>query len=156
MAATFSPDSSEEATRAFRNSLGRFATGVTVVTTRLADGGYAGITVNSFSSVSLEPPLVLWSLGKDSGSYQAFSAADHYCINVLARSQDSVARQFAKTDDTKFDAAAFTEGLGGAPVLKDALAAFECQRDAHYPGGDHLILVGRVVRVQMNNLYMKT
>lgn len=149
MAATFSPDSSDAAKRAFRSSLGRFATGVTVVTTRLADGAYAGLTVNSFSSVSLEPPLVLWSIGTDSSGYLAFSTADHFCINVLARPHEDIAMAFAKSDGAKFDAVAYTEGVGGAPVLDEALAAFECVKEAHYPGGDHLIVVGRVARVQM-------
>jgi flavin reductase (DIM6/NTAB) family NADH-FMN oxidoreductase RutF len=132
--------------RAFRDALGTFATGVTVVTTWAADGTYVGLTVSSFNSVSLSPPLVLWSLGLDSASLAAFRAGSHYVVNVLAEDQIDLSRRFALTKSDKFGDLAITQGAGGAPLLPGCCAWFECRNEAQYAGGDHLIFVGRVER----------
>jgi flavin reductase (DIM6/NTAB) family NADH-FMN oxidoreductase RutF len=132
--------------RAFRSALGTFATGVTVVTTWTPDGTYAGLTVSSFNSVSLAPPLILWSLGLDSASLAAFRACSHYVVNVLAEDQTELSSRFALTKTDKFGDLAITQGAGGAPLLPGCCAWFECRNEAQHPGGDHLIFVGRVER----------
>lgn len=131
-------------TRAFRDALGCFATGVTVVTTMTAQGPL-GITVNSFSSLSLDPPLVLWAPAKDSRRYQAFVAAPHFAIHVMAEDQFDLAMSFAK-DGTAFDAAGWSPSDEGVPCLENVLARFECRHHAAYDGGDHKIVVGEVLR----------
>lgn len=132
--------------RAFRNALGTFGTGVTVVTTWTPDGTYAGLTVSSFNSVSLSPPLILWSLGLDSANLPEFRTCSHYVVNVLAEEQIELSRRFALTQSEKFADLAITQGAGGAPLLPGCCAWFECRNEAQHPGGDHLIFVGRVER----------
>jgi flavin reductase (DIM6/NTAB) family NADH-FMN oxidoreductase RutF len=127
-----------------RRTLGAFATGVTIVTTRV-DGVAHGLTVNSFASVSLDPPLVLWSLDKRSHSLEAFSEAEGFAINVLARGQAELARRFARHGVDRFAGVATEDGFAGAPTLPDCAAVFECRRVAMHEGGDHLIFVGEVV-----------
>ncbi|MDD5295308.1 MAG: flavin reductase family protein [Rhodocyclaceae bacterium] len=131
--------------RSLRGALGMFATGVTVITTRRADGTYAGFTANSFSSVSLEPPLVLWSLGLDSPNLPTFEASSHYAINVLAADQAHLSQRFAASGTDKFAGLALLPGAGGAPLLPGCCAWFECANETRYPGGDHLIFIGRVL-----------
>jgi len=131
---------------AFRRALGRYPTGVTVVTTRSPRSGPIGLTVNSFASVSLYPPLILWSLGEDSANAADFLAAEYFTINVLANDQAALARQFARTEGDRFADVALRDGCGGAPILEQALSVFECRQEAVHPGGDHHILVGRVAR----------
>lgn len=130
-----------------RNAMGMFATGVTVITTRCADGTLAGFTANSFSSVSLDPPLILWSLGLHAPSLHAFEACSHFAINVLSASQAELSQRFATSGIDKFAGLEWREGLGGAPLIADCLATFECAREACHPGGDHKIFVGRVERL---------
>ncbi|WP_440995815.1 flavin reductase family protein [Arhodomonas sp. SL1] len=130
--------------RALRNALGGFATGVTVVTTRAPDGTPVGLTVNSFSSVSLEPPLILWSLMRDSPSRAAFLAASHFAVNVLAVEQEALCRRFATPRPDKFEGVQWWAGAGGAPVLAGCVARFQCRRSLRHDGGDHDILLGRV------------
>lgn len=132
--------------RALRGAMGMFATGVTVITTRCADGSYAGFTANSFSSVSLDPPLVLWSLGLRAPRLPAFEACSHFAINILAADQTDLSQRFATSGVDKFAGLDLIEGLGGAPLLPGCCAVFECANEARYPGGDHLIFVGRVLR----------
>jgi flavin reductase (DIM6/NTAB) family NADH-FMN oxidoreductase RutF len=132
--------------RALRNALGRFATGVTVVTTRCASGKLEGLTANSFSAVSLDPPLVLWSLRKAAGSLQSFAQAPHFAVNVLAADQHEVSTHFARSAPDKFASVAFDEGVGGCPVIQGALATFECSVETQVEGGDHIIFIGRVHR----------
>ncbi|NML42348.1 flavin reductase family protein [Ramlibacter sp. G-1-2-2] len=134
--------------RELRNALGRFATGVCVVTTRTATGQAAGLTVNSFSSVSLDPPLVAWCLGRKAPSLRAFAQAEHFAVHVMAQDQHALAMHFARPAEDKFAAVreAFEPGLGEVPVLKDALARFECRKASTVEGGDHLIFIGRVER----------
>jgi flavin reductase (DIM6/NTAB) family NADH-FMN oxidoreductase RutF len=129
-----------------RNALGSFATGVCLITTVGPDGKREGITVNSFASVSLAPPLVLWSIRDDARSADAFLAARHYVIHVLEAGQKELALHFARPAADKFEACAdaFTIGLGGCPVLHEAAAVFECSAWSQYQEGDHTILVGRV------------
>ena len=112
--------------REFRASLGMFATGVTIVTARTDSGELVGLTANSFNSVSLNPPLVLWSLGRSAGSMAAFSNGRHYAINVLAADQQALAEQFAAKDTDRWAGVAFREGGNGAPLLEGAAASFEC------------------------------
>ena len=126
-----------------RNALGRFATGVTVVTTMSGDGPL-GITANSFASVSLAPPLVLWSPARRSLRFPAFEAASHFAIHVLGLHQQSLADRFARAGDD-FDGLDFLPGHGGAPLLEACAARFECRHAAGYDGGDHLIVVGEVL-----------
>ncbi len=140
----FSPDAAHE--RDFRDALGRFATGVTVVTTH-SDKGPLGITANSFAALSLDPPLVMWAPGRFSRRFKAFEAAGHFAIHVLAEDQLWLARHFA-TDGLDFALDGVTTGLGEVPLLPGCLARFECRRHAVHPGGDHAIVVGAVQRVQ--------
>lgn len=130
--------------RDFRNALGRFATGVCVITTLNEKGEAIGMTANSFASVSLDPPLVLWSLQNGSDVYDAYAATGPYTINVLASDQLDLSNQYAKKGDHLLSGEHFFMGKNGAPVLRNALVSFECDQDATHEGGDHLIIVGRV------------
>ncbi len=128
----------------FRTALGMFATGVTIVTARAPDGQWVGLTANSFNSVSLNPPLVLWSLSKAASSIDAFSTGSHYAINILAADQQALAQRFATRGVDRFADVAFTEGASGAPLLAGCVATFECFNRSRYVEGDHVIFVGEV------------
>ena len=130
----------------FRSALGMFATGVTIVTARTADGEPIGLTANSFNSVSLDPPLVLWSLAQAAASLPAFRAGSHYAINVLAADQRALAERFALKGADRWASVEFATGMGGAPVLPGAAATFECFNRSRYDEGDHVIFVGEVER----------
>ena len=130
----------------FRAALGMFATGVTIVTARGPDGAPVGLTANSFNSVSLAPPLVLWSLSRRAGSMAAFSAGSHYAINILAADQHALAERFASKAVDRFAGVAWHEGSAGAPVIDGAVAVFECFNRSRYDEGDHVIFVGEVER----------
>lgn len=132
--------------QSFRAALGNFATGVAVVTACAPDGSFVGLTINSFNSVSLEPPLVLWSLDLASPSLEAFRAASHYAINILAADQEELSQRFATRLQDKFGDLLLCSGVGGAPLLHGCCAWFECANEIRYPGGDHLIFLGRVER----------
>ena len=132
--------------RAFRRALGCFATGVTVVTTVAADGAYAGLTVNSFNTLSLDPPLVLWSLGLASTSRRDFEAASHFAVNVLADGQIALSRRFASRSAHRFSKLDLRSGAGGAPLLPDCAAWFECRTVSCERRGDHLLFIGEVER----------
>ncbi|MCG8316922.1 MAG: flavin reductase family protein [Pseudomonadales bacterium] len=134
--------------KAFRNALGQFATGVTVVTTKDQDGNKIGMTANSFSSVSLDPMLVLWSIAKTCKVFDQFNDAEHFAIHILKADQKEVSNQFASSCDDRFSGIATNEGMTGVPVLDDYCALFECQLESRYEGGDHIILVGRVVNFE--------
>ncbi len=129
----------------FRQCLGKFATGVSVVTCVDANGDPCGITANSFSSVSLEPPLVLWNIAKVSNSLDAYLQAEHFAINVLSESQEDVSSHFAKSDHTLFDDVLHETSANGSPLLADTIAQFECQTYAIHECGDHHIIVGEVL-----------
>jgi flavin reductase (DIM6/NTAB) family NADH-FMN oxidoreductase RutF len=134
--------------RAFRQALGCFPTGVAVVTARLPGRHPMGITVNSFASVSLDPPLVLWCLDKKSDRFETFSKAEGYVISVLGTAHESVSARLAKQGSHSLEGVELLETELGAPALADALAIFECARHAIHDGGDHAILVGRVLRFE--------
>ena len=130
----------------FRLALGMFATGVTIVTARTADGALVGLTANSFNSVSLKPPLVLWSLSRAAASLAAFSTGSHYAINILAADQQALAKRFAAKGVNRFADVNFIDGVAGAPLLSGAAATFECFNRSRYEEGDHVIFVGEVER----------
>jgi flavin reductase (DIM6/NTAB) family NADH-FMN oxidoreductase RutF len=133
-------------TQQFRAALGMFATGVTIVTARTPDGAVVGLTANSFNSVSLEPPLVLWSLSRAAASLAAFSKGSHYAINILAADQKALAERFALRGADRWKDVGFDEGSGGAPLLHGCAATFECFNRSRYEEGDHVIFVGEVER----------
>ncbi|MGV6874566.1 flavin reductase [Pseudochelatococcus sp. B33] len=131
--------------RAFRQCLGQFATGVTVITT-LTDGRPVGVTANSFSSLSLDPPLVLWSIGRKSRSFHAFEAAEHFAINILAADQVDVSQRFSSAAEDKFEGFTWSAGHAGLPLIPGAIAHLECSAAAAHQEGDHILLIGRVLR----------
>ncbi|HQR04390.1 MAG: flavin reductase [Proteobacteria bacterium] len=131
--------------RSFRSALGSFATGVTVITTRSEDGSAAGLTANSFNSVSLEPPMVLWSLAKSSRSMPAFQGAKHWAVHVLAADQEPVSKQFATAGIDKFAGLTVETGVANLPLLAGCAARFQCKMAFQYDGGDHIIFVGEVL-----------
>jgi flavin reductase (DIM6/NTAB) family NADH-FMN oxidoreductase RutF len=128
----------------FRKALSQFATGVTVITTRLDDGTLLGLTASSFNSVSLSPPLVLWSLSEQASSMPVFSGNSHYVINILGAEQAALAEQFSRKSVDRFDGVEYTLSRTGQPVLKGVSAWFECHNRSRYPEGDHVIFVGEV------------
>jgi len=123
-----------------------FATGVTIVTARTPAGVLVGLTANSFNSVSLNPPLVLWSLSQSATSMTALSTGSHYAINILSAGQKELAERFASRREDRWLDVAFTEGASGAPLLDGAAATFECFNRSRYEEGDHVIFVGEVER----------
>jgi len=130
-----------------RQALGRFATGVALVAVRADDGQPLALTINSFSSLSLDPPLVLWSLGRQSGRHEAFARATQWSVNILQQSQLALARRFAARDAAGASDAGFVPGCTDAPVLRSALAGFECRRRDALDFGDHTLLIGEIVAV---------
>ncbi len=134
--------------RHLRDVLGAFATGVVVVTTLGAGGRPVGLTINSFNSVSLDPPLILWSLALKAPSLAAFRASNVFTINILAEHQEGLGRRFATPSEDKFAGVDHAPGLNGAPVLADTAAHMECRVYARYAGGDHEIYVGEVTALQ--------
>ena len=138
---------SELAPDELRQALGRFVTGVTIVTCRDEQGEPVGLTANSFNALSLDPPLVLWSLREASSTISAFTAASHFAINVLAADQVDLSRRFARPASAKFDAGEWTDGQGGAPLLAGCVAVFECRRRSHHAAGDHVLFIGEVERI---------
>jgi len=132
--------------RELRDAMGSFATGVTIVTT-MTDRGPLGMTVNSFASVSLDPPLVLWSPARKSARFPAFEAASHFAVHVLSQDQRDLADAFSKTGIEAFDDIEYTQGIGDVPLLGGCTSRFECSHAAGYDGGDHLIVVGEVLRI---------
>jgi flavin reductase (DIM6/NTAB) family NADH-FMN oxidoreductase RutF len=138
--------------REFRDALGLFATGVVVITSAgnagCGDGdrsGYLGATVSSFSSVSLDPPLILFSIGRHSKAFAAWQSVDNFAVNILGENQSAISTRFARALTDKWDGVSVCPGLGGVPLLSDALAWIECRSYAKYDGGDHLIIVGQVL-----------
>jgi flavin reductase (DIM6/NTAB) family NADH-FMN oxidoreductase RutF len=130
--------------RELRNALGRFATGVCLITTVGDDNKALAMTANSFSSVSLDPPLILWCLQNNSDVFEAFASPRHFAINILAAEQQDLSNQYAKKDHHELDAAHYRDGKYGTPIIRNALVNFECELEATHEGGDHLIIVGRV------------
>lgn len=132
----------------FRNSLAKFATGITVVTCADDDGRPYGITANSFSSVSLEPRLLLWNVAKVSNSLQAFLDAEFFAINILASDQQELSAHFAKSDHTLFDSVEILRSEENVPLIPGTLACFECRTHQVHDCGDHYIVIGKVVRFE--------
>lgn len=137
--------------RDFRRALSQFPTGVTVITTNDKQGEPVGVTASSFNSVSIEPPLILWSIDKGAHSLAAFENAEYFAVNVLNRDQVDISNRFASRGEDKFKDINCHQGLGGAPLLTDYAAQFECKTWAVYEGGDHLILVGEVLDYRYND-----
>ena len=131
---------------AFRRCLGCFATGVTIITTIGPDGELIGNTANSFNSLSLDPPLILWSLGQQAHSLKAYMSADHFAVNVLRKGQEHLSDQFATAKGNKWQAIDYELGQTGCPILPTSLAVFECKVASTYRGGDHVIFVGEVIK----------
>lgn len=138
----------EQHLRALRAALGQYATGVAVVTTRAPGGPHVGVTVNSFSSVSLNPPLVLFCLSTRSSLVTTFENAGHFAINVLSKDQQGLSNRFAKPSVNNWDGVGYRVGETGCALLAHVVGTLECARRAEYPGGDHLILVGEVLRFE--------
>jgi 3-hydroxy-9,10-secoandrosta-1,3,5(10)-triene-9,17-dione monooxygenase reductase component len=131
--------------REFRNALGTFATGVTIITTRDAVGAPIGITASSFNSVSLDPPLVLFSLAKTSRSLAAFAQARHWAVHILGAAQEDLCGRFARSGADKFAGLELGQGYGDAPLLSGCAARMQCRTAFRHEGGDHLIFVGEVL-----------
>ena len=133
----------------FRRVMSHFATGVTVLATQDSTGRRWGLTANAFSSVSLEPPLVLACIGRHSGSYDAFGTATHFSVNFLAASQQDVSNHFASRVEDKFASVEWAYGVTGVPILAHTLGYVECSRYDVLPGGDHIILLGQVEKIKV-------
>jgi len=142
---SFMPD--RDNARIFRNALGRFSTGITVITINTPDGPM-GFTANSFSSVSLDPPMVLWSLARSSNRFAPFATAKDYSIHVLSAAQVDLCKRFTRAG-AGFDDIDVTYNDAGVPLIENCLARFECRQYATYDGGDHVIIVGRVEEAHM-------
>jgi 3-hydroxy-9,10-secoandrosta-1,3,5(10)-triene-9,17-dione monooxygenase reductase component len=129
----------------FRQALGRFATGVTIVTARASDGTPVGMTANSFNSVSMDPPMVLWSLAKTARSLPTFTQSKHWTVHILANDQEALSNRFARAGEDKFGGLALEAGIGDAPLIPGCSARFQCRTAFQYEGGDHIIFVGEVI-----------
>ncbi|HEY4664831.1 MAG TPA: flavin reductase [Comamonas sp.] len=134
----------------FRRALGMFGTGVTIVTTCTAEGEKIGITANSFNSVSLDPPMVLWSLAKNARSLPAFQQSDTWNVHILSNAQEALSNRFARAGEDKFSALSLDSQPGQAPLLQDCTARFQCKTAFQYDGGDHIIFVGEVTAYDTN------
>ncbi|MCU0837517.1 MAG: flavin reductase family protein [Rhodospirillales bacterium] len=130
--------------RAFRDTLSRFASGVSVVAAPSPQGGAVGVTITSFASLSLDPPLVLFCIDRGSANFAVLVGAPAFSVNVLAADQEALSTRFASQCENKFAGLAVTAGLAGVPLIAGCIANLECSRIAAYPGGDHEIVVGRV------------
>jgi flavin reductase (DIM6/NTAB) family NADH-FMN oxidoreductase RutF len=137
--------------RHFRDALAQFATGVTVITARGPDGRFAGFTANSFNSVSLVPPLIVWSLADASETVAAFRAAERYAVNVLAHDQVELARRFSRPHADRFAGVAYRLGTADAPLIDGCIAWFECRHHAQHPAGDHTLFIGEVEHCERRN-----
>ncbi|MDZ4867304.1 MAG: flavin reductase family protein [Alphaproteobacteria bacterium] len=131
--------------RNFRDALGHFATGVAIITTRGPDGAPIGLTINSFASVSLDPPLVLWSLDRTSDRFTAFMQAEHYAVNILGDANQTLSHRLSRKGEFTLEGEPVSTGPHGAPMLTCAIASFECRIEHRHEGGDHVIFVGRVL-----------
>ena len=128
----------------FRKALGTFATGVTIVTTLSKDKQLVGVTANSFSSVSLDPPIVLWSLKKNSPSMEAFDHSGRFVVNVLSLAQTDLSKRFASPIPNKFESVAYREGIAGLPLIDNCAATFQCKLFNRVDAGDHIVFLGEV------------
>ncbi len=138
------PATPEFTTREFRDVLGNFATGIAVVTSRDSEGRPVGCTINSFASVSLDPPLVSFCIDRQAGTFAAFLSHGHFALHFLAEHQEEVSRRFAKAGEDKFGAVEPVAGIGNVPLLSDCLAHLECSVFQRIDAGDHVLILGRV------------
>ena len=136
--------------RDFRDAMGCFASAVTVISTTTKDKRAGGLTVNSFNSVSLEPPLVLFCLGREAGSFDDFLGSDRFAVNILRQNQDYISNGFATDGGNFFETMVSEISTLGNPLVPDALAMFDCEKDAIHEGGDHVILIGRVTELRQD------
>ena len=136
--------------RHFRDVMGTFATGVTIITTVESEVPY-GITANSFTSVSLSPPLVMFCLGKSSTNFEFFMEADCFAVNILTEQQDALSARFAAYEGNRFEGIDWVTWETGAPILKNVVSAIDCRLEATHDAGDHIIMVGQVVRAEKQN-----
>lgn len=152
-----SPDQIDQSfdSRDFKTAMGRFLTGVTIVSCLDEQGKACGLTVNSFASVSLEPPLVLWSLIKGSSLHNAFSNAEGYSIAILADGQKDICYRFASDSEDRFQDISWRSGTLGLPIINDCLSVLECKSYAQYDGGDHIIFVGEVMTIHNHTDQLK-
>ncbi|WP_067517027.1 flavin reductase [Endozoicomonas ascidiicola] len=139
-------------TRTFRSALGTFTTGVTIITTVSEDGDLIGLTANSFNSVSLEPPLILWSLAKSSAAVPFFTESKNWNVHVLSVEQEALSTRFATKGEDKFAGLDYEEGINNVPLLNNCTARFQCRTAFTYDGGDHIILVGEVLNFDKSDL----
>ncbi len=133
-------------TKGLRHALAQFATGVTIVTTAGPSDEPIGVTANSFNSVSLDPPMVLWSLSAAALSRQSFESAGYFCVHVLTSGQEELSQRFASRGADKFGGLKWERGLGSVPMLEEFVARFQCRQTHQYPIGDHIVFVGEVLR----------
>ena len=131
--------------RQFRDALAQFATGVAVICAPGTHGRFSGLTANSFNSVSLDPPLIVWSLNRSATSLAAFEKTEHYAINVLAHDQAGLARRFSRPHVDRFEGVEFRLGAAGAPLIAGCVAWFECRHHARHRAGDHMLFIGEVI-----------
>ena len=136
--------------RQLRDAMGCFATGITVISTRKQDGEAIGMTVNSFNSVSLDPPLILFSIDRKASNFQDLRTAGHYAVNILSAAQKEISMCFAEPGRNGFADIIATDGLHALPIIPGSLAVFECRAEAQHDGGDHVIFVGRVLNIQQS------
>jgi flavin reductase (DIM6/NTAB) family NADH-FMN oxidoreductase RutF len=137
--------------RRFRDALGQFPTGVTIITTVTSDGERLGMTISSFNSLSLDPPLVLFSIWREANSFASWQRAERYAINVLSENQEELSKKFARARGEKWIGQTLLNGRTGLPLLPNAVIAFECEAYGRHDGGDHEIFVGRVVELHENH-----
>lgn len=135
---------------AFRNVLGMFPTGVCVLTARTPEGEDLGLTISSFNSLSIDPPLVLFSISRKAHSLPKWAQCDEFVINVLSSGQSGLSEKFAKALSDKWQGVGFARGASGAPVLQDAAATLQCRQHALHDGGDHLLFLARVMRFELD------
>lgn len=134
--------------RSLRDALGLFVTGVTIITARTNDGTQTGVTANSFNSVSMSPPLIVWSLGRASRSIDAFLNAENFCVHILREDQEDLAQTFATSGIDKFKDLDLETGIGRVPMLKECAARLECRTFSHHDGGDHIVFLGEVLQIK--------
>lgn len=134
----------------FKEAMGRFGTGVTVITTRDLEGLPAGFTASSFSSLSLDPPMVLFCLGREAQCFDAFYGADNFGVNILSSGQEAISNRFSQRAGDKFKAVPLTDSTTGVPLIKGSLASLECRVTEKLPGGDHLIFLGEVQHIRLS------
>ena len=137
--------------RHFRDALAQFATGVTVICTRDRAGRYVGFTANSFNSVSLDPPLIVWSLTAGAETLATFKAAERYTVNVLAHDQVELARRFSRPHADRFSGVPYRIGAAGAPLIEGCIAWFECRHHGQHRAGDHMLFIGEVENCERRN-----